>query len=58
MISSINKKYFLTAVSGSRLGKQTDVDISVKCPICGDSSKNKNSTRLHLFHKNGKEFIK
>ena len=58
MISSINKKYFLTAVSGARIGKQSDVDIAVRCPICGDSAKNQRSTRLHLFHKNGKDSIK
>ncbi len=58
MISSINKKYFLTAVSGTRIGKQTDMDIAVRCPICGDSSKNERTTRLHLYHKNGKDSIK
>ena len=58
MISSINKKYFLTAVSGTRIGKQTDMDIAVRCPICGDSSKNERTTRLHLFHKNSKDSIK
>ena len=58
MISSINKKYFLTAISGTKIGKQTDVDIAVRCPICGDSAKNQRSTRLHLFHKNGKDSIK
>lgn len=58
MISSINKRYFLTAVSGTRIGKQTDMDIAVRCPICGDSAKNQKTTRLHLFHKNGKDSIK
>ncbi len=55
MINQINKKYFLLAVSGTKIGKSSDVDIAVRCPVCGDSNKNKNSTRLHLFHKNNKE---
>lgn len=57
MISPINKRYFLLAIDGAKVGKNNDVDISVRCPVCGDSSKNKNSTRLHLFHKNGKDGI-
>lgn len=58
MINQINKKYFLLAVSGTKIGKSSDVDIAVRCPVCGDSNKNKNSTRLHLFHKNKKDGIK
>ena len=57
MISNINKRYFLLAVSGTKIGKTSNVDIAVRCPICGDSQKNKNSTRLHLYHKNGKDGI-
>ena len=57
MLSPINKRYFLLAVDGARVGKNNDVDVAVRCPVCGDSNKNKNSTRLHLFHKNGKDGI-
>lgn len=57
MISAINKRYFLLAVDGAKVGKSTDMDIAVRCPVCGDSHKNKNSTRLHLYHKNGKDGI-
>lgn len=53
MIDSINKKYFLIAVSSALIGKITDDDIAVRCPVCGDSQKKKNSTRLHLYHSNG-----
>jgi hypothetical protein len=57
MISTINKRYFLLAVDGAKVGKSNSVDIAVRCPVCGDSRKNKNSTRLHLYHKNGKDGI-
>lgn len=57
MIATINKKYFLLAVDGAKVGKNNNVDIAVRCPVCGDSHKNKNSTRLHLYHKNGKDGI-
>lgn len=58
MISSINRRYFLLAVAGTKIGKSSDLDIAVRCPVCGDSNKNKNSTRLHIFHKNNKDGIK
>jgi hypothetical protein len=51
-ISSIDKKYFKLAVGLDRIGKQTDVDISARCPICGDSSTKKSSKRLHIYSKN------
>ena len=57
MISTINKRFFLLAVDGAKVGKSNSVDIAVRCPVCGDSHKNKNSTRLHLYHKNGKDGI-
>lgn len=57
MIASINKRFFLLAVDGAKIGKNNNVDIAVRCPVCGDSQKNKNSTRLHLYHKNGKDGI-
>lgn len=58
MIDRIDRKYFLKAVSGAYIGKDTTVDIAVQCPVCGDDAhKNKVFTRLHLYHKNGKDFI-
>lgn len=47
----INKKFFLMAVAGQYIAKNTDLDIAVRCPICGDSHKKKNSARLHLYTK-------
>jgi hypothetical protein len=52
-IDRINRKFFLMSVNGQRIGKNTDNDIAVRCPICGDSKKNKRSTRLHLYTKDG-----
>jgi hypothetical protein len=51
-ISSIDKKYFKLAVGLERIGKQSDVDISARCPVCGDSSTKKGSKRLHMYNKN------
>lgn len=45
------------AVGNSLRGKDSDVDIAVRCPICGDSRSKKHSTRLHLYHKNGKDSV-
>lgn len=56
-IDRINKKFFLMAVGNSIRGKESDIDIAVRCPICGDSHKKKNSTRLHLYHKNGSDLV-
>lgn len=56
-ISFLNRKYFLRAVGSSNIGKNTDTDISVRCPICGDSKKNSRIKRLHLYHKNGEDFV-
>ena len=50
MLDRVDIKYFKLAV-GSNIGRETDNDISARCPICGDSSKKKNSKRLHLYTK-------
>lgn len=50
-LSRTDIKYFKTAVGLDRIGKETDVDISARCPICGDSRRNKNMKRLHLYNK-------
>ena len=54
-IDEIDKKYFKLAV-GSNLGKESNTDISAKCPVCGDSS-SKNTKRLHLYIKNGTTLV-
>jgi hypothetical protein len=51
MLSRLDIKYFKLAVGLDSIGTETDVDISARCPICGDSRKNKNSKRLHLYTK-------
>lgn len=51
MIDRIDIKYFKIAVGNENIGKETDVDISARCPICGDSSTNKRMKRLHLYNK-------
>jgi len=50
-LSRIDIKYFKLAVGMDAIDKETDVDISARCPICGDSRKNKRSARLHLYNK-------
>lgn len=50
-LNYINVKYFELALPSSDLGIHKDSDYSAKCDICGDSSKNKNAKRLHLYTK-------
>ena len=57
MIDKINRKYFLMAVSGAKIGKDGLNDITVRCPICGDSTIKKHSTRLHLYNKNNMDLV-
>lgn len=57
MIDKINRKYFLMAVSGTKIGKDGLNDITVRCPICGDSTIKKHSTRLHLYNKNNMDLV-
>lgn len=52
MLDSIDVKYFKMCISGSEIGKDTHMDVSCRCPVCGDSTKNKRSKRLHLYSKN------
>ena len=49
MLDPISIKFFKQAVGASEY-RETPIDISCKCPICGDS-KTKNSKRLHLYQK-------
>jgi len=57
MIDRINRKYFLLAVAGAYVKSDSDINISVRCPVCGDSRQSKSKARLHLFHKNGKDSV-
>jgi len=41
------------AVGHENVGKISDMDIAIRCPICGDSKKNRQLKRLHLYTKNG-----
>ena len=53
MLSTIDIKYFKLAVGMDAIGKETPLDINARCPVCGDSKKNKRSKRLHLYTKDG-----
>lgn len=56
MIDPINAEFFKLAVGNNV--KETENDIAVKCPICGDSKSKRHIRRLHLFHKNESDAIK
>ena len=51
-LSNLDIKYFKISVGQENIGKESSVDIVARCPICGDSQKNKRSKRLHLYIKN------
>lgn len=53
MLNKVDVKYFKMAVGLDRIGRETDIDISARCPICGDSKTKKNSKRLHLYSREG-----
>lgn len=48
MLSYTDAKFFKLAVGSERIKKETDVDISAKCPLCNDKE-----PRLHLYEKDG-----
>jgi len=52
-LNHINIKYFKYACD--EVGKETQVDISARCILCGDSEKNKKQKRLHLYTKDSYE---
>lgn len=52
MLDRLDVKYFKLAVGMDNIGRETDVDISARCPVCGDSHTNKRKKRLHLYQKN------
>lgn len=51
MLKHVDIKYFKMAVGLDRIGKQTDVDISARCPSCSSAEKWKHSRRLHIYNK-------
>jgi hypothetical protein len=51
-LEQINIKYWELLFGGADLGRSTTKDYSAKCPVCGDSKKNKRMKRCHLFTKN------
>lgn len=52
MLDRLDVKYFKLAVGLDSIGRENDVDITARCPVCGDSRSNKRSRRLHLYVKN------
>lgn len=56
MLDSIDIKYFKLAIPGPY--KESDTDVSAKCPVCGDSKHKRSSKRLHLFEKSDNKGIK
>ena len=56
-ISSTDLKYFKIAVGHANIGKEHSNDVVARCPVCGDSQKNKHTKRLHLYNKAGETRI-
>lgn len=56
MLSLTDIKFFKLAVGSENIGKETELDVNAKCPVCGDGKK-KNSKRLHLYDKNGTTLV-
>jgi len=56
-LNYIDIKYFKMAVSAYEY-KESDNDIAVRCPICGDSKYHKHEKRLHLYTKNNLTFVR
>lgn len=56
-ISNTDLRYFKIAVGHANIGKEHSNDVVARCPICGDSAKNKNMKRLHIYHKAGETRI-
>lgn len=56
-ISNTDLRYFKIAVGSANIGKEHSNDVVARCPICGDSAKNKNMKRLHIYHKAGETRI-
>lgn len=52
MLDRLDVKYFKLAIGFDNIGRENDVDITARCPVCGDSRSHKNKKRLHLYIKN------
>lgn len=52
MIDPVDKNFFKMAIGPDRIQRETSVDITARCPICGDSRYSKRKARLHLYQKN------
>jgi hypothetical protein len=51
VLNDINVKYFELVIPASNRGIRRSQDYNAKCPICGDSKRNKLSKRFHLYTK-------
>jgi hypothetical protein len=51
MLDKTSIRFFKLAVGNENIGKESDLDIEARCPVCGDSQKNKRKKRLHLYTK-------
>jgi hypothetical protein len=57
MLNPIDVRYFKLAVGESRIKHIGSDDITVRCPICGDSQKSKNKARMHLYRRGDKALV-
>lgn len=48
-LDSVNVKFFKLTVTD--IGTESNINITARCPVCGDSRKSKNTKRLHLYTK-------
>lgn len=53
MIPEIERKYFLFSLPTEDVKRETPNDITVRCPICGDSERDSKKARGHLYMKTG-----
>lgn len=53
MITQQDRKYFKLAIGSSFVKRETDNDISARCPSCSSDKRWEHSSRLHLYTKNG-----
>lgn len=52
MLSYTDVKFFKMAVGQDRIKRETDLDISAKCPLCNDKE-----PRLHLYERDGTTLV-
>lgn len=52
-LTSLDREFFKRAMrsSDAQVKSETTDDITVRCPVCGDSTKSKSKARLHLYGK-------